>query len=127
MYNIVAYKKRFMENNKEIELKQSQIKKGVLAYCVLLSIEKSESYALNILQNLKVANIIIVEGTLYPLLSRFKREKLLNYEWRESKNWPPRKYYTLTDKWKKTLEALHITWADLVETINSLTKISWKR
>ena len=120
MYNIVAYKKIIMEENKEITLKQSQIKKGLLAYSVLLSIEKSESYALNILENLKVANIIIVEGTLYPLLSRFKREGLLDYEWKESKSWPPRKYYTLTNKWQNTLEALHITWKDLVEAINFL-------
>jgi len=116
-----------MNEDLEIKAKQSQIRKGVLAYAVLLSIEKTDSYALNILETLKQSNIIVVEGTLYPLLSRFKREELLDYEWRESKSWPPRKYYSLTEKWEKTLEALHITWRDLLEAINSLTKLSWKK
>ncbi len=116
-----------MEDNKEIQLKQNQLRKGILAYAVLLSIENTESYAKNILDTLKKSNIIVVEGTLYPLLSRFKREGLLNYDWRESTEWPPRKYYTLTDKGKDTLEALHITWKDLLEAINSLTQLSWKK
>ena len=111
-----------MEKNNEIVAKQIQIRKWVLAYSVLLSIENTESYALNILENLKKADIIVVEGTLYPLLSRFKREGLLDYEWRESKSGPPRKYYTLTETWKQTLEALHLTWANLVGAINILTK-----
>jgi len=115
------------EENKEIIAKQNQIKKGILSYVVLLSINNKDSYALNILENLKNSNIIIVEGTLYPLLSRFKREELLNYEWIESKNWPPRKYYSLTDKWKNTLKALEKTWKEIIISINSLTQISWKK
>lgn len=116
-----------MEENKDIKLKQTQLRKGILGYTVLLSIENTQSYALNILETLKKSNIIVVEGTLYPLLSRFKREELLDYEWKESRSWPPRKYYSLTDKWKETLEALHVTWKDLIEAINSLTKLSWKK
>ncbi len=116
-----------MKENKEIKIKQTQLRKGILAYAVLLSIKNTESYALNILETLKKSNIIVVEGTLYPLLSRFKRELLLDYEWRESKSGPPRKYYSLTKKGENTLEALHITWKDLLEAINSLTKLSWKK
>jgi len=116
-----------MEENKEILQKQNQIKKWIIAYAVLLCIDSEESYALNILENLKKSNIIIVEGTLYPLLSRFKKENLLNYEWRESSSWPPRKYYTLTEKWKETLESLQITWGEIIKSIKFLTKLSWKK
>lgn len=116
-----------MEENTDIVAKQTQIRKGILAYAVLLSIENTESYALNILENLKAANIIMVEGTLYPLLSRFKREWLLEYEWKESKSGPPRKYYSLTQKWSDSLEALHMTWKDLVGAINFLSKKTWKK
>jgi PadR family transcriptional regulator PadR len=116
-----------MWSDNDIIAKQLQIRKGLLGYMVLLSIEKTDSYAPGILENLKKANVIIVEWTLYPLLNRFKREGLLDYEWKESKSGPPRKYYRLTEKWSKTLEALHETWKDLVTTINFLTKASWKK
>lgn len=116
-----------MKEDNDIIAKQLQIRKGVLAYTVLLSIEKTDSYALNILENLKNADIIMVEGTLYPLLSRFKREWLLDYERKESKSWPPRKYYNLTEKWEQTLVALHETWKDLNKAINFLTKKWWKK
>ena len=116
-----------MKENTELTTKQSQMRKWILAYAVLLSIENTESYALNILESLKKANIIMVEGTLYPLLSRFKREWLVSYEWQESKSWPPRKYYTLTDKWKNDLQELHETWGDIVGAISLLKKKSWKK
>jgi PadR family transcriptional regulator PadR len=116
-----------MDWEKEIEQRKRQIRKGVLAYAVLLSINKQQSYALNILDDLKVANMLIVEGTLYPLLSRFKREELLDYEWKESVSWPPRKYYTLTQKGKITLDALWETWWEIVGAITFLTKKTWKK
>lgn len=124
---ITYYLVKNMEENNELIAKQIQIRKWVLAYSVLLSIENTESYSLNILENLKKADIIMVEGTLYPLLSRFKREGLLDYEWKESKSWPPRKYYSLTEKGKQTLDALHITWNELTTAIKFLTKKSWKK
>ncbi len=94
----------------------------MLEFCTLLIIEKDKAYASKIITQLKLADLLIVEGTLYPLLSRLKSQGLLEYSWEESKSGPPRKYYELTDEGKKTLENLKKIWKELIQSINSLIK-----
>lgn len=98
------------------------MRKGLLDFIVLLVISRGPVYASDILKELKENSLIVVEGTLYPLLSRLKNLELLKYDWQESKNGPPRKYYKLTDKGEKTLEILSETWKDLSKSINLLVK-----
>ena len=106
----------------EIENTRAQMRKGILEYCFLLVISKGDVYANEILKELKSADLIVVEGTIYPLLSRMKKASLLDYTWEESKTGPPRKYYSLTEKGKDTLEQLTVTWQVLDKSINSLKK-----
>lgn len=113
---------RCMETDLRLENAQAQMRKGILEYCILLTIARGDAYASDILKNLKEENMIVVEGTLYPLLSRLRADKLLEYEWQESKAGPPRKYYRLTDKGKKMLEQLNSTWNGLSKSINALIK-----
>lgn len=97
---------------------QTQMRKGILEYCVLLIISKSEIYASDIIVELREAKLLVVEGTLYPLLTRLKNNGLLSYNWVESTTGPPRKYYMLTEKGKEILEQLDTTWSELVYAIN---------
>lgn len=101
----------------------TQMKKWVIEYIVLAVIAKGEVYASDIIDILKNNNLILVEGTLYPLLSRLKTEELLNYSRVESIQWPPRKYYRLTPKWQESLEIMRRNWSVLSETINNLDKV----
>ena len=97
------------------------MRKGLLEYCILSIINKEEAYASDILETLKKANLLVVEGTLYPLLTRMKNEDLLTYRWQESTSGPPRKYYALTDEGQELLTQLHEEWESIrkaVETIN---------
>jgi PadR family transcriptional regulator PadR len=105
-----------------VENTKAQMRKGSLEFCILLIISKGEVYASDILKDLKRADLLVVEGTLYPLLSRLKSLELLNYTWKESDSGPPRKYYTLTKKGKETLEQLELAWSELTKSINSLKK-----
>ena len=98
------------------------MRKGMLEFCTLLIIEDEEAYATKILEELKSANLIVVEGTLYPLLSRLKTQGLLDYRWEESKSGPPRKYYELTLEGKKTVSQLKEIWKELISSVNSLIK-----
>ncbi len=109
-----------MEPESNIENAKAQMRKGMLEFCTLLIISKEKSYASNILQQLKEANLLVVEGTLYPLLSRLKSAGYLEYTWEESKSGPPRKYYTLTQTGKNALNNLHETWTVFSKSINSL-------
>lgn len=97
---------------------QTQMRKGILEYCVLLIISKAEIYASDIIMELREANLLVVEGTLYPLLTRLKNNGLLAYNWVESTTGPPRKYYTLTDKGREILTQLDVTWNELEYAIN---------
>lgn len=97
---------------------KSQMRKGMLEYCILLLLHREAFYASDIILKLKDARLIIVEGTLYPLLTRLKNDGLLNYEWKESTQGPPRKYYTLTEKGEKFLQELNIAWKELSDTVN---------
>lgn len=101
---------------------QAQIKKGLLEYAILLIIQEKKIYAPEIILKLKEAKLIVVEGTLYPLLSRLKKHELVEYEWKESKGGPPRKYYKLTTKGKAAIKDLSQTWEALDQSINSLIK-----
>ena len=105
----------------KVENTQSQMRKGILEYCILSLIGKGEVYASDIIESLKDARLIIVEGTLYPLLTRLKNGGLLSYSWKESDQGPPRKYYTLTDDGKVFIKELDKTWNELNQSVNKLT------
>ena len=100
----------------------AQMRKGVLEYCILSILSKKDSYATDIINKLKQAQIIVVEGTLYPLLTRQKNADLLSYRWEESTQGPPRKYYQLTEKGKEYLEELDKAWKNLVKQLMKLLK-----
>lgn len=91
-----------------------------MEYCILLLLNKEASYASDIILKLKEAQLIVVEGTLYPLLTRLKNDGLLEYEWVESTQGPPRKYYRLTDKGQLFLNELELSWQELNETVNHI-------
>lgn len=105
-----------------LENAKAQMRKGSLEFCILLIISKGEVYASDILKDLMRADLLVVEGTLYPLLSRLKTAELLRYTWKESESGPPRKYYTLTEKGVHTLEQLKQTWSKFAKSINLLIK-----
>ncbi|MEA1886502.1 MAG: PadR family transcriptional regulator [Bacteroidota bacterium] len=105
-----------VENNK------AQMRKGILEYCILLVISGNSCYASDIINKLKEAKVIVVEGTLYPLLTRQKNAGLLSYRWEESPQGPPRKYYELTEKGREYLVELDKAWDELVESVKFIRK-----
>ncbi len=104
----------------KLENTQVQMRKGILEFCILQIISRGEVYASDLLRELKEAKIIVVEGTLYPLLTRLRKAELLEYKWVESVSGPPRKYYTLTDKGAQFVLKLEETWNDLQASTNSI-------
>lgn len=105
-----------------IENAKAQMRKGVLEYCILSIISRGDAYASDILNTLKESKLIVVEGTLYPLLTRQKNAGLLSYRWEESTQGPPRKYYSLTDKGSELLNELNGSWKDLVNAVHSINE-----
>ena len=101
---------------------KSQMRKGVLEYCTLLILHDQPAYVSDIIESLKEAHLIVVEGTLYPLLTRLKNSGLLSYEWVESTQGPPRKYYELTEQGKAFLGELENSWDELNRVISNLRK-----
>lgn len=101
---------------------KSQMRKGMLEYCIMLLLHRQASYANDIIEQLKEAKMIVVEGTLYPLLTRLKNDKVLKYEWVESTQGPPRKYYSLTMDGEEALRQLDVSWDELAYTVNVLKK-----
>ena len=99
---------------------RSQMRKGVREYCILCILAKREAYASAIIEELKSANLIVVEGTLYPLLIRQKNQGLLTYRWEESTQGPPRKYYCITDKGRSQLSEMDNAWQEMVRAIDTL-------
>ena len=97
-----------------------QMRKGVLEYCILSILSRKEAYASNILEELKAANMLVVEGTLYPLLIRQKNQGLLSYRWEESTQGPPRKYYVITEKGREQLSEMDAAWEEMVRSIQTL-------
>lgn len=104
-----------------IENTKAQMRKGVLEYCILSVLKQRDAYTSDIIEVLKEGKMIVVEGTLYPLLTRLKNAGLLAYRWEESKSGPPRKYYAITDDGKKFLKELDTTWTDLVHAVEVTT------
>ena len=99
-----------------------QMRKGILEYCILGILNKKDSYASSIITELKEARMIVVEGTLYPLLIRQKNQGLLTYRWEESTQGPPRKYYSITEKGRAQLAEMDTVWSEMVETINLIRR-----
>ena len=100
---------------------QAQMRKGILEYCILSILKKNEAYPSEIIDQLKKAKLIVVEGTLYPLLTRLKNMDLLAYRWEESNSGPPRKYFKLTATGEGFLTELDATWEELKSAVNTLT------
>ena len=110
-----------------LENTQAQMRKGILEYCILsILLNKKEAYPSEILETLKDAKLIVVEGTLYPLLTRLKNMELLSYRWEESQSGPPRKYFALTKMGQVFLEELDTTWSELSAAVNQITNIQEK-
>ena len=109
-----------VSNNMDLENAQVQMRKGILEYCILHIISRGEIYASEILYELINAKIMVVEGTLYPLLTRLKNAGLLDYKWVESTSGPPRKYYVLTDTGLMFLENLNNTWGELAKSVTTI-------
>lgn len=106
----------------KIENTKAQMRKGVLEYCILSVLKDNDAYVAEILETLKDAKLLVVEGTIYPLLTRLKNAGLLSYRWEESTGGPPRKYYGLTDTGKLFLTELTSTWDDLQNAVTLVTK-----
>jgi PadR family transcriptional regulator, regulatory protein PadR len=125
MYCIIINKtyifvKKYLQMN--VENTQAQMRKGILEYCILSILKRGEAYPSEILEALKSARLLVVEGTLYPLLMRLKNMELLSYRWEESTSGPPRKYYSITEQGQQFLTELDQTWAELHEAVQILTK-----
>lgn len=103
-----------------IENIKSQMRKGMLEFCVLLLLRHRDAYASEIIARLKEARMIVMEGTLYPLLTRLKNDGLLTYRWEESPSGPPRKYYSLTPVGCEFLQQLRISWQEINDSVNHL-------
>ena len=106
----------------DFENAKAQMRKGVLEFCILSILSKGDAYATDILNKLKESQLIVVEGTLYPLLSRQKNSGLLSYRWEESTQGPPRKYYALTEKGSEVLKELESSWHELIDAVDSILK-----
>ena len=107
----------------DIENSKAQMRKGVLELCILSTIAADEEcYASEILERMKEAKLLVVEGTLYPLLTRLKNDGMLSYQWKESTSGPPRKYFKLTEAGQKFLDELRKSWDELVLAVSSTTQ-----
>jgi len=104
----------------DIQNTQSQMRKGVLEFCILSIIQQGEVYPSDIVEKMKAANLHILEGTLYPLLTRLKNAGLLNYRWVESISGPPRKYFVMTEDGKNAFQILLKTWDEMTHSVNEL-------
>lgn len=100
----------------------TQMRKGILEYTILSIIGKGEAYASDILEKLKIHELLVVEWTLYPLLSRLKDDGLISYYWVESISWPPRKYYRLTEYGSETLIIMKLIWDNLSKAVSNITQ-----
>ncbi|MGA9239007.1 PadR family transcriptional regulator [Robiginitalea sp.] len=109
-----------------VENTKAQMRKGVLEYCILSILSEDDKYASEILSTLKDAKMLVVEGTIYPLLTRLKNAGLLSYRWEESSSGPPRKYYGLTETGKLFLKELNTTWDELRTAVNVVTNAKKK-
>ena len=124
MHNTIFYSYLCLalQKNQEmnIENTQAQMRKGILEYCILLIIAQQDAYVPDIISKLKASKMIVVEGTIYPLLTRLKNTGLLSYRWEESQQGPPRKYYSITEQWRDFLKELENSWNELTSAVNSI-------
>lgn len=104
-----------------LENTRQQMRKGILEFCILSLLSNGEAYPSDIIEKMKQAKLIVVEGTLYPLLTRLKNEGLLTYRWEESQSGPPRKYYKLSPLGDEFLKSLNTTWSELLLAVNIVT------
>lgn len=109
-----------------IENTQSQMRKGVLEFCILSVIQRGEVYPSDIIEEMKKANLNILEGTLYPLLTRLKNADFLTYRWVESSSGPPRKYFSLTEKGAAFYKELEQTWNEMASSVATVTRPNGK-
>ncbi len=107
----------------DLDNSKAQMRKGVLELCILSILSRGDAYTTDLINKLKEAKMIVVEGTLYPMLTRQKNAGLLSYRWEESPQGPPRKYYTLTEKGRTYLADLDAGWNELVDTVNTIRNI----
>jgi PadR family transcriptional regulator PadR len=105
-----------------VENAKTQMRRGILEYCILCVLSDGDAYATDIIKKLMEARIIVVEGTLYPLLSRQKNAGLLSYRWEESSQGPPRKYYTLTEIGRQYIIDLDASWQEIVDSVEKIRK-----
>ncbi len=105
-----------------LENTKAQMRKGILEFCILAILSNDEAYASELIKKLKESNLLVVEGTIYPLLTRLKNDGLLTYRWEESSSGPPRKYYKITEVGHKSLQELQKTWKDLVYSVENANK-----
>lgn len=105
-----------------IDNTQSQMRKGVLEFCIISIIKQGEAYPSDIIEKMKEAKLDILEGTLYPLLTRLKNAELLTYRWVESSSGPPRKYFSMTEKGEAFYKELESTWNELANAVHQLTQ-----
>jgi PadR family transcriptional regulator PadR len=108
----------------KIENTKAQMRKGILEFCILKILSTKDKYSFEIIETLKKSKLLVVEGTLYPLLTRLKNGGLLEYRWEESSSGPPRKYYSITEDGKQFLKELHSSWSDLNKAVTLLIKKS---
>ena len=124
MHNTIFYSYLCLalQKNQEmnIENTQAQMRKGILEYCILLIISQQDAYVPDIISKLKASKMIVVEGTIYPLLTRLKNTGLLSYRWEESQQGPPRKYYSITEQGRGFLKELENSWDELTSAVNSI-------
>lgn len=127
MHRQLKISKSIIMNTSKIEMEpinvdniKAQMRKGILEYCILSILSKGDAYVSAIISELKESEMIVVEGTLYPLLTRQKNQGLLSYRWEESTQGPPRKYYAITDRGLAVLSELDAVWADLVRVIDNI-------
>lgn len=111
----------YIYDQMKIENTKAQMRKGVLEYCILSVLSHNDAYVAEILDTLKSAKLLVVEGTIYPLLTRLKNANLLSYRWEESTGGPPRKYYGLTEDGKEFLDELSTTWNELNYAVITIT------
>jgi PadR family transcriptional regulator PadR len=104
----------------KIENTKSQMKKGILEFCILTIIKKKEVYPSEVIEELKKSELIVVEGTIYPLLTRLKNAEILTYRWQESTSGPPRKYYSITKQGEEFLKELEETWINIAKSVTKI-------
>ncbi|MEC5393900.1 PadR family transcriptional regulator [Bergeyella sp. RCAD1439] len=100
---------------------KAQMRKGILEFCILSLIHRREMYVSDLIEELRKGKLDVVEGTLYPLLTRLKNGEFLSYRWEESSGGPPRKYYQITEKGRLFLTELQATWNELTQSVNQIT------